>query len=636
MKKRPRAQRLVPGVSFSAEGGRWLIVDVIDVETVVARQADGRLRRVFKVGDIQNDSHQTESAPQLVELTDDERELASERYRIIRSLLELERPRKREDVERLAREADRSVTTIYSWLSAYESAGTLSSLVRKRRSDKGKGRLPDVAERIIEEKIQTKYLREERPDVADLMDAIRRACAKAGVKAPHANTVSARIARIAPQIRIKKRLGHKKARERFSPIRGAFPGADYPLAVVQVDHSPIDLILVDDVDREPIGRAYLTIAIDVFSRMLVGFYLSLDSPGSMSAGLCLSHAILRKDDWLAEQGVNTPWPCWGLPRVVHVDNAKEFRGTMISKACQEYGITLQNRPKGQPQYGGHVERVFRTFLKAIHRIPGTTFSNVKERMDYNSEGKAIISRSEFERWFTTFVVKVYHQRFHRGIKATPVQRWHDGLLGDENNPGIGLPSPIQDEERLRLDFLPVVERTVQRDGVVVDHIAYYHDALRKWVRAPDERDPSKSRKFIFRQDYRDLSQIYFLDPDTGNYVAIPYRYPAHPRISIWEKRRADRILRKRGISTVNERLIFEALEEMDQIVDDAATKTRQVKQARRMRQRKADHEKATQRRTARQAAVTPSPPALTARTQPPQPLPPPVDDEEILPFDDIE
>ncbi len=33
------------------------------------------------------------------------------------------------------------------------------------------------------------------------------------------------------------REGQKKAAEKYSAIRGKFPGADWPLAYVQVDHT---------------------------------------------------------------------------------------------------------------------------------------------------------------------------------------------------------------------------------------------------------------------------------------------------------------------------------------------------------------------------------------------------------------
>jgi len=49
------------------------------------------------------------------------------------------------------------------------------------------------------------------------------------------------------------------------------------------------------VDRE---QRLLTLAIDVYSRMVVGFCISLDPPGAISTGLCIAHAVLPKEAWL--------------------------------------------------------------------------------------------------------------------------------------------------------------------------------------------------------------------------------------------------------------------------------------------------------------------------------------------------
>jgi putative transposase len=122
-----------------------------------------------------------------------------------------------------------------------------------------------------------------------------------------------------------KRHGGKKAREKYEPLHGSFPGANVPLAVYQIDHSPIDVILVDEKYRRPIGRGYLTIVTDSCTRMLAGFCASLDAPGALTAGLAMSHAILPKAKWLAERGIDANWPICGVPAKVYADNASEFR-----------------------------------------------------------------------------------------------------------------------------------------------------------------------------------------------------------------------------------------------------------------------------------------------------------------------
>jgi putative transposase len=42
--------------------------------------------------------------------------------------------------------------------------------------------------------------------------------------------------------------------------------------VLQIDHTPVDVMVVDAERRLSIGRPWLTVAIDVASRMVAGFH----------------------------------------------------------------------------------------------------------------------------------------------------------------------------------------------------------------------------------------------------------------------------------------------------------------------------------------------------------------------------
>ena len=108
--------------------------------------------------------------------------------------------------------------------------------------------------------------------------------------------------------------------------------------MVQIDHTPVDLIVVDEQYRRPIGRPYLTLAIDVYSRCIPGFCLSLEAPSAVSAGLCIAHAVLDKDAWLVQRGLDGPWPIWGKPDCIHLDNAAEFYSEALSRGCEQHGI----------------------------------------------------------------------------------------------------------------------------------------------------------------------------------------------------------------------------------------------------------------------------------------------------------
>jgi putative transposase len=517
---------------------------------------------------------------------DKEWDKAVQRFEVIRPLLEIP-GRDTEDVQRVADQLGKSITTIYRWLSRFEETGLVSSLLRTPRSDKGQTRLTAETDEVISLLIHNYYLKQERPSVLKLYRRIKEECNALDLDAPNKNTVYARVREIEQRKLISKRYSPKRAREMLEPLRGAFPGADFPNAVVQIDHTKVDVIIVDEEHRLPIGRPYLTLAIDVATKMVNGFRMTLDPPSASSAGLCIAHAVMRKEHWLAKRDILADWPIYGKMAKIHLDNAKEFHGTMLNRACEQHGIILEHRPKGQPNYGPHIERAFRTFMGECQSLPGTTFSNVQDKMDYDSEGHACLTLSELELWFTIFIVYCYHHRAHKGINdIPPIKLYHQFVHGSSTRPGVGLPAAIEDEESFRLDFTPYVERTVQRDGVVIDHIKYYAPVLRRWVDAPDPIDRSKARKFIFARDPRDISAVYFLDPEVGTYSRISYFNSTRPAISLWELRATTKRLKDDPSSSVDEEMIFKGIRKMREIEEIAVEKTRLAKQHRASEKRK--------------------------------------------------
>lgn len=267
-----------------------------------------------------------------------------------------------------------------------------------------------------------------------------------------------------------------------------------------------------------------------------------------------------------------------------MDNAKEFRGKVLEKACQQYGIEIEWRPVARPYFGGHIERLLGTILGEIHGVTGTTFSNTRERQDYDSEEKAALTLSEFETWLTVFITDVYHQRVHSALGMSPLAKWKLGILGDDDSVGVGLPEKVVDETLLRLTFMPFEMRTVQQYGVAIHKITYWHDVLRTWIGATDPTNPKQARQFIFRIDPRDLSVIWFYDPDLLMYFLIPYRNSSHPVISIWELREIQRQLKREQKQNIDENMIFAAYSRMRELEQQAKGKTKAIRRAEQRRQ----------------------------------------------------
>jgi putative transposase len=575
--------QIFPGTNIVYQGKNFWIRRVLDLNTVMIEDSDsGKIIRA-DIKDLNNASDKISSEKvekkeiDLSIISEKDWQEAQKRLAIIQPIIKSKGDG--ELVAQLAKSHSVHIATIYRWIEKYEETGLLSSLLPKEKSGgRGQSRLNEEIDAVIKISIEEVFLTKQRSSISKVCREVITRCQNAGITPPHTNTIKNRINNISDEERLKFRHNKYRAQEKYEPLKGNFPGADYPLSVVQIDHTKVDVILVDDIHRKPIGRPWITLAIDVFSRMVVGFYVSFDPPGALGTGMCISNAILPKDIIMSKYDISGTWPCWGIMRSIHVDNAKEFRGIMLQRVCEQYNIDLDWRPVKKPHWGGHIERLVGTLMKEIHDLPGTTFSNTKQRQDYNSEKNAALTIKEFEKWLITFIANVYHSRIHKSLGMSPLQKYTEGIFGKGEQKGVGLPKRILDDRKIKLDFLPFEERSIQEYGVVIDHIHYYHDVLRNWIHAiePGSGKSKLKRKFIFKRDPRDISHVFFYDPDQKEYFEIPYRDTSKPPITIWEYREVLSHLKSQD-KDPDEQKIFDAYEDMKRIEEKAVSKTKSQK-----------------------------------------------------------
>lgn len=578
-----------PGSLVRWKGDEVVILEVIDLHLVRVLDVSTKIKKIVPVSEITSNDLNPEPLPDLQTLKDKDWYQAEKVMDLLRDIARAgPRKVKLEDVQAVAVRLKCSTATVYRKLKKIrQSKQVVSSLVRKKRTDQGRKRLSDELEQIIADAME-EYKTYQRLSITDINESVKVKCAEKRIKPPHINTLRNRIKEIPLRERDASRFGEKYAEEQYEPLRGHIPNADFPLAIMQIDHTPVDLILVDDVHRLPIARAFLTIAIDVFSKMILGFYLSLDNVGILATGMCIARAMCPKEEWLKSLEIDGDWPCWGKPLVIHTDNGKEFHSEALKKGCLNYDIDLVKRPKRKARYGGDVERAFRTFMSKTHSIKGTTFSSVHEKGEYDSEANSSMTLSEYEKWFAIYVMKVYNNTYHEGIYCPPIHKWREGLMGTDQQLGIGLPDKYDDENKVRLDFMPMEQRTIQRYGVRINHVCYFHDILKLLINSEDPEKVSDKKKYIFRYDPRDMSKVWFYDEVKNKYHEIPYYNLSHPPVSYWEIKEAKKKINSIGKSLVDEKTIFEGIIEMRQIQKDAAYKT---KSARKSAQKLQEHEK---------------------------------------------
>jgi putative transposase len=465
----------------------------------------------------------------------------------------------------------------------------VSDLLPGRSSGgRGAGRLPDEVEAIVREVVRSRYLTRQRRSVAAVCREISRQCRVRGLRVPSRGTVLRRIAQLDPVKTTSAREGADVARSRRS-AGGVPPEVTGLLEQVQVDHTPVDVIVVDERHRLPICRPYITAAICVCSRCVVGLVVTLEAPSATSVGLCLAHMVADKRAWLERLGVEAVWPMSGKPRELYVDNAAEFKSEALRRGCDQHGIALNYRPPGLPHFGGIVERLIGTMMQLVHdELPGTTFSNTSQRGNYDSDGQAVLTVAELHAWLA-LAVACYHGQMHEGLGRTPAGVWAEKVAE------AGAPVTVASETAFLVDFLPVIRRALSRTGFQIDHVQYYSDALQPWIARREQLG-----KFVLRRDPRDISRIWALDPEGGAYLEVPYRTVSRPPISVWEQQAAVARLRALGRAEVDENALFAMVAQMREITDTAAAATRK---ARRDVQRRAAVP------TRSQAASAPAPPA---------------------------
>jgi putative transposase len=485
---------------------------------------------------------------------------ARRRERVIRRLIRGDSAAAKQ-IAVACRTLDLSRSSVYRLLQRYQQAAQTSSLLLGHRgTPRQHRRLSESREAIVTRAIQEKFLTRPRMTISRLTEEIRNRCLRAALRPVSRKAIEMRIGLLDPRLVKRGRHGAKAAHDAFGPVGGAYDVAE-PLAVMQIDHTPVDAIVVDSLTRKAIARPWLTLAIDVATRVVMGMSVTLEAPSIHSVSLALTHACLPKTRWIAERGLDLAWETWGLPAALHMDNAREFRSEAVRRGCDEYGIKKIFRPIARPHFGGHIERLIGTLMGRVHLLPGTTSSNVAERGDYDSAKSATMTLAELEAWLALEIAGRYHRQTHRALGVSPLAAWEAA-----RERGF-VPSLPGDARQFSLHFLPMEMRAMRKDGIHLFNIRYWSERLPLIARSGDE--------LVVRYDPRNLGCIYVLGRD-GDYHDVVYADVRHPPISLWEQRFARARLRSQQ-RRVDESVIFKTLDQQQAIVAEAARTTRTVR-----------------------------------------------------------
>src|SRR5690606_3876596 len=135
---------------------------------------------------------------------------------------------------------------------------------------------------------------------------------------------------------------------------------------VHIDHTQLDIELISHRTGKPLGRPWLTFAVDAFTRRIVGLYLTFDPPSYVSVMMVMRDIVKRFQR---------------LPEMIIVDNGRDLTSEAFRSFLQVMGVHLRLRPAGQPRAGAVMERVFGTaHSQYVHNLAGNTKATKNVRM----------------------------------------------------------------------------------------------------------------------------------------------------------------------------------------------------------------------------------------------------------------
>lgn len=399
--------------------------------------------------------------PMLTELSEVERDQALDRFRIIQPFLE-----GKATLTEVAKQHGILLRTAQRWVARYRQDG-LAGLVRNRRSDQGKRRLPPELQGLIE----GLALQKTKPSAASIHRQVSELCKQHGWQEPSYGCVYDIVNELDPALIKLAHEGSQAYRDAFDLVYRR--EANEPNEIWQADHSLLKIWLLDDDGQA--RRPWLTAIEDDYSRHIAGYYLSFEAPNTLKTALTLRQAIWRKSD--------PRWQICGIPGIFYSDHGSDFTSNHMEQVCADLKMELIHSMPGMPRGRGRMERFFETVTQLfLHLQPG-----------YGPEGKPLtpprLTMAVFEERFLNFLLNDYHQRVQKDLGASPQERWETNGF---------LPRMPETLEQLDLLLLTVAKtRRVRRDGIYFQTYCYLDPTLASYV----------GEDVVIRYDPRDLAEI---------------------------------------------------------------------------------------------------------------------------------
>jgi transposase InsO family protein len=359
----------------------------------------------------------------------------------------------------------------YKHMEAKYGNGYLGLLPHTRRRGPHVSKLPAATWDLIAEFIDNDYETLKQKRKYEVWSSLKNHCDKRAVIAPSYKTFAHAVKLQAGYQQTLKRKGHRAAYqeepfywqlELTTPRHG-----DRPFEICHIDHTELDVESPSSQTGRSLGRPWLTLLTDAYSRRILAIYVTFDPPSYRSCMMILRQCVKLRGR---------------LPQIVVVDGGPEFSSTYFETLLARYECIKKTRPKTKARFGSVCERLFGTTnTQLIHNLRGNTqiIRSVRQvTKSVNPKGLATWPLGNLYERLCEYSYEVYDTITHPALGETPRSTFIEGLARTGRRPQRYIPY----DDDFVMWTLPTTPKGTAKvlagRGVKIHHIYYWSDAFR--------------------------------------------------------------------------------------------------------------------------------------------------------------
>ena len=366
--------------------------------------------------------------------------------------------------------------TLRRWIASYRAAqdqhgsGYLG-LLPKRNEGNPTSKLPEKVRWLMTQFIEKEYETLKQKTQYAVWSMFKLSCDREKIPAPSYKTFSLAIHSRAGAEQTQKRQGHRSAYQRqpfYWELEQRTPRhGDRPFEIAHIDHTQSDVWAVCSQSGRVLGRPWVSLLTDAFSRRILALHITFDPPSYRSCMMIVRECVRRYAR---------------LPQIFVLDGGKEFESSYFEALLARFEITKKSRPPAKARFGSTCERIFGTANKQFfHCLQGNTqlARNVRQiTKSVDPRNHALWALKELHRALSEYAYEIYDTMHHPALGQSPREAFDAALT----HTGSRAHRRLAYDRDFLIATLPTTRKGTAKispaRGIKINHVLYWSEHFR--------------------------------------------------------------------------------------------------------------------------------------------------------------